>query len=395
MLPSLTAKTPNARKHRRARVGRTALGAVAGLTALGMLTACGYGSKSDSSDPSTSAAAPAASTASGSSSAAAPAKLSASTVHIGYFANLTHATPLIGIQNGQFQKDLGSTQIKTQIFNAGPSEVEALNSGAIDIAWIGPSPAINGYVKSKGAALRIISGATSGGAELVVNPKKIKTLADLKGKKIATPQLGNTQDVALLNYLHTKGYKENAQTGAGDVSVIRLDNSLTPTSFQSGQIDGAWVPEPTASKLVAEGGKILIDERTLWSGGQFVTTNVVVSQSFLKAHPDVVKAVLQASVDTNAWIKANPDQAKADANAALAKLSGKALPTAVLDAAWSELSVTNDPLASTLREEAAHSVTAGFIKTPDLNNIYDLTPLNQVLTAAGQPTVSADGLGAQ
>ncbi|MEZ0067672.1 NitT/TauT family transport system substrate-binding protein [Streptacidiphilus sp. MAP12-20] len=363
---------------------RAALAAVAAVTAAGLLSACGYGSK----------AATTASSDNSTATAAGPA-LSASTVHIGYFANLTHATPLIGIADGKFAAALGGTKIQTQIFNAGPSEIEALNSGAIDIAWIGPSPAINGYVKSKGAALKIISGATSGGAELVVNPAVIKSEADLKGKKIATPQAGNTQDVALLNYLAGKGLKVDPKTGAGDVSVIRTDNAVTPSAYASGQIDAAWVPEPTASKLVAEGAKVLVDEKSLWPGGKFVSTNVVVSQAFLKAHPDVVKAVLKASVDTNAWITANPAQAKKDANAALKALSGKALSDKVLNSAWSELSVTDDPLASTLQSEAQHAVTAGFIKQPDLAGIYDLTLLNQILAAEGKPAVSAAGLGAQ
>jgi len=380
----MTAST-NSRLRVHAR--RTVITAATALAAVGLLSACGgYGSKATSSNTT-------APVASGSSTGG--AALSASTVRIGYYANLTHATPLIGIENGQFQKDLGSTAIKTQIFNAGPAEIEALNAGAIDIAWIGPSAAITGYTQSKGASLKIIAGATTGGAELVVNPKKITSVADLKGKKIATPQLGNTQDVALLYYLQTHGFKENAESGAGDVSVLRIDNSTTPTAYASGQIDGAWVPEPTASKLVAEGAKVLIDERTLWPQGQFATTNVIVSQSFLAAHPDVVKAVLKASVDTNAWIVANPAQAKTDANAALKQLSGKALSTKVLNSAWSELAVTNDPLASTLQTEAQHAVTAGLLKQPDISGIYDLAPLNQILTAAGQSTVSADGLGQQ
>jgi NitT/TauT family transport system substrate-binding protein len=371
---------------RSTRIRRAALAGAAAVTAAGLLSACGYGSQaaSTSSDNSSSSAA-----------ATSGAALSASTVHIGYFANLTHATALIGVQDGKFAAALGGTKIATQIFNAGPSEIEALNSGAIDIAWIGPSPAINGYVKSQGSALKIISGATSGGAELVVNPAKITSVADLKGKKIATPQAGNTQDVALLNFLAGKGYKEDPKTGAGDVSVIRTDNSLTPSAYASGQLDGAWVPEPTASKLVAEGAKVLVDEKTLWPGGTFVSTNVIVSQTFLKAHPDVVKAVLKASVDTNAWIAANPDQAKKDANAALKALTGKALSDKVLNSAWSELTVTDDPLASSLQAEAQHAVTAGFIKQPNLSGIYDLTLLNQVLSAEGKPAVSAAGLGAQ
>ncbi|MBF9070885.1 aliphatic sulfonate ABC transporter substrate-binding protein [Streptacidiphilus fuscans] len=371
---------------RTARIRRAVIAGVAVVAASGLLSACGYGSQA-ASNSSGGSVVP-------SSGSSGPA-LSASTVRIGYFANLTHATPLIGIQDGQFAKNLGGTKISTQIFNAGPSEIEALNSGAIDIAWVGPAPAINGYVKSNGAALKIISGATSGGAELVVNPATIKTVADLKGKKIATPQAGNTQDVALFNYLASKGYKENPKTGAGDVSVIRTDNSTTPSAYTSGQIDGAWVPEPTASKLVAEGAKILIDERTLWPQGQFVSTNVVVSQTFLKAHPDVVKAVLKASVDTNAWILANPAKAQQEANTALTALTGKGLSAKVLKAAWSEMTVTDDPLASSLTTEAQHAVTAGFITQPNLSGIYDLTLLNQVLTAEGKPAVSAAGLGAQ
>ena len=379
---------PISKSRPRVRARRIVISA-AGLAVVSLLSACGgYGSKATSSTTTAAAAVP-----SGSSSAA--AALSASTVRIGYYANLTHATPLIGMENGQFQKELGATAIKTQIFNAGPAEIEALNAGAIDIAWIGPSAAITGYTQSHGASLKIIAGATTGGAELVVNPKKIKSVADLKGAKIATPQLGNTQDVALLYYLKTHGYKENAESGAGDVSVLRIDNATTPTAYSTGQIDGAWVPEPTASKLVAEGAKVLIDERTLWPQGLFATTNVIVSQSFLKAHPDVVKAVLKASVDTNAWIVGNPAQAKTDANAALKQLSGKALSTKVLNSAWSYLAVTNDPLASTLQTEAQHAVTAGLLKQPDLSGIYDLTLLNQVLSADGQPAVSADGLGQQ
>ncbi|WP_042395853.1 aliphatic sulfonate ABC transporter substrate-binding protein [Streptacidiphilus carbonis] len=369
----------------RIRNRRSFITAGTGLALVGLLSACGYGSKADTS-------AAAATQASGSATGA---KLSADTVRIGYFANLTHATPLIGIQNGQFQKDLGATDVKTQIFNAGPSEIEALNSGAVDIAWIGPSPAINGYVKSAGSALKIISGATTGGAELVVDPAKIKSVADLKGKKIATPQLANTQDVALLNFLSTKGFKVDAKSGKGDVSVIRTDNSLTPTAYESGAVDGAWVPEPTASKLVAEGAKVLVDEKSLWPGGKFVSTNVIVSQTFLKAHPDVVEAVLKASVDTNAWITANPAAARTDANAALKTLTKKELPTSVLDAAWAELAVTDDPLAASLQTEADHAVTAGLLAKPDLSGIYDLTLLNKVLKAAGRPTVSAAGLGTQ
>jgi NitT/TauT family transport system substrate-binding protein len=356
---------------------------IAVVAALPLLTlaACGYGSqaKSDSS----------------SQKVAAGAKKidGLDSVKIGYFGNLTHATALVGVQKGFFQKSLGGTQAKYQIFNAGPSEIEALNSGSIDIGWIGPSPAINGYTKSDSKSLRIVGGSASGGVKLVVDPKKIKSLQDVKGKKIATPQLGNTQDVALLNWIAEQGWKVDAQSGKGDVSVVRTDNKITPDAFKSGSIDGAWVPEPTASKLVAEGGKVLLDESSLWPDKKFVITNVIVSQKFLKEHPDAVAAVLRGSVETNKWINANPDQAKAAANQQLATDSGKALPAKVLDPAWKSIQFTDDPLASTLNTEAQHAVKAGLLNDPKLDGIYDLTPLNKVLKAEGKPTVSDAGLG--
>lgn len=347
---------------------------------IGALASCGYGSKAD--DRKTEVAAEG-------------KKLSADTVKIGYFPNLTHATALVGVQEGLIAKELGGTKIATQTFNAGPSEIEALGGGSIDIGFIGPSPAVNGYAKSKGQALRIVSGSASGGVKLVVNPDKIKTLDDVKGKKIATPQLGNTQDVAFLNWISEKGWKVDAQSGKGDVSVVRTDNKVTPDAYKSGSIDGAWVPEPTASKLVAEGGKVLLDETALWPDKKFVITNVIVSQSFLEEHADVVEAVLRGTVKTNAWIKANPDKAKASANAALKQLSGKELKPEVIDPAWQSIQITDDPLAATLRGQADHAVKAGLLDKPDLNGIYDLTLLNKVLKTEGRPAVADAGLGAK
>jgi NitT/TauT family transport system substrate-binding protein len=360
---------------------RTTLAAAA-LAALALTaTACGYGSEAD--DKASSAP------------AAEGKKLSADTVRIGYFPNLTHATALVGDEKGIFQKELGGTKAKYAQFNAGPSEIEALNSGAIDIGWIGPSPAINGYAASHGENLRIIAGSASGGVKLVVNPEKIKTLKDVKGKKIATPQLGNTQDVAFLNWIDDQGWDVDAQSGKGDVSVVRTDNKITPDAYKSGSIDGAWVPEPTASKLVAEGAKVLLDESGLWPDKKFVITNVVVSQKFLKEHADVVAAVLRGSVKSNDFLNTHPDEAKQAANAKLKKLSGKALDAAVLDPAWESIRFIDDPLASTLNTEAEHAVKAGLLEKPDLKGIYDLTELNKILKAEGKATVDAAGLGNQ
>jgi NitT/TauT family transport system substrate-binding protein len=229
--------------------------------------------------------------------------------------------------------------------------------------------------------------------KLVVNPARITSLDDVKGKRIATPQLGNTQDVALLNWIAEKGWKVDAQSGKGDVSVVRTDNKVTPHAYTSGSIDGAWVPEPTASKLVSEGARELLDERDLWPDKQFVITNIIVSQKFLKEHPDVVEAVLRGSVKTNEWINAHPEQAKNSANAKLKELGGKALGAEVIDRAWPSLRFIDDPLAATLRAQADHAVQVGLLQQPDLNGIYDLKPLNKVLKAAGKPEVSDAGLG--
>lgn len=346
-----------------------------------LVTACGYGSKAaaDNSGP-----------------AAEGGKKTGglSEVKIGYFGNVTHATPLVGLRDGgEIPKELGGTKVSTQVFNAGPAAIEALNAKAVDLTWVGPSPAINGFTKSGGKNLKIVSGATSGGASLVVDPKKVTSLNDLKGKRIATPQLGNTQDVALLSYLAGKGLKVNPETGKGDVSVLRQDNKEIPTTFEQGGIDGAWVPEPTASKIVDSGGKTLLNEKKLWKDGKFVTTNLVARADFLKQHPDVVEAVIRGSVKTNAWIGKHPDAAKKHINSALERDAGKPLPGPVLDSAFKDIEVTDDPLASTLELEAKHGVQAGLLKQASLKGIYDLSILNRVLKGEGKPAVDDAGLG--
>ena len=370
------------RTTRAQRAGRRFAAAVVVLPMLvAALSSCGYGSRAAQTDITP--------------VEAKGEKLSADEVRIGYFANTTHATALAGMEKGIVQKELGGTRVKPQVFNAGPSAVEALNSDAVDMAWLGPSPSVNGYTRSGGKALRIVAGSASGGASLVVNPAKVKDVGDLKGKTIATPQLGNTQDVALLDFLAGKGYRVDAETGRGDVTVARTENKVTPSAFEQGSIDGAWVPEPTASQLVARGGKVLVDERKLWKGGRFVNTNLVVSPEFLAAHPDVVEAVLRGSVKTNAWIRANPDEAKQAVNSQLEKLVGKPLPAAVLDRAFRNTEVTDDPLAATLRTQARHAAAAGLLDKPDLRGIYDLRLLNKVLQDAGRPPADDGGLGAQ
>src|SRR4051812_37682525 len=231
----------------------------------------------------------------GSSGGRGPAAGAPAELRLGYFANVTHAAALIGVQQGFLADELGSTKLTTQVFNAGPDEVEALFAGGLDAAYIGPSPTVNAYGQSKGDALRIIAGAASGGAQLVVRDG-IDSPADLKGTTLASPQLGNTQDVALRTWLTDQGLKNSVQ-GGGDVTITPTANSDIPNLFDSGDLDGAWVPEPTASILALQhGGHVLVDEKDLWPGGRFVTTQLIVRAEFLQQHPDTVAALLRGHV---------------------------------------------------------------------------------------------------
>jgi NitT/TauT family transport system substrate-binding protein len=301
-------------------------------------------------------------------------------VRLGYFPNITHAPALIGVKDGLFQQALGSTKLEPKTFNAGPAAIEALFSGAIDATY-------NGWSQSKGKGLKIIAGSTSGGAGLVVKPS-INGPADLKGKKIATPQLGNTQDVALRAWLKTNGLNADTQ-GGGDVSIQPQDNATAVQAFAQGAIDGAWLPEPNLSRLVLDSkGKLLVNEKDLWPGGQFVTTHLIVTQDFLKKYPGTVKKLVQGHVAAVKYIKDNGDKAQADANAQIATLTGKPLKDEVLKAAFANMTFTNDPIAPSLFTSAQHAQDVGLLKPVDLKGIYDLTVLNDVLKADGQPTVS-------
>jgi NitT/TauT family transport system substrate-binding protein len=313
------------------------------------------------------------------------------TMRVGYFPNITHSQALIGVARGDFQKALGSNvTLATTVFNAGPSVIEALFAGQIDLSYIGPNPAINGYIQSEGKAVRVIAGATSGGAALVVRPAaNIKSAADLAGKKLATPQLGNTQDVALRGYLAENGLKTKEQ--GGDVEIIPTDNAQILDLFRLGKIDGAWVPEPWASRLVVDGGgTVFIDERDLWkdTGGEFTTAVIIVDTKFLAAHPDAVKAWLRAHVEITQWELENPGDAQTLMNTQIEKLTGKKLSADVLVMAWSRMKPTWDPIAASITKSALSAFEAGFLKTkPNLDGLTDLTILNQVLKEKGQSQV--------
>ena len=312
------------------------------------------------------------------------------TIRLGYLTNLTHATALVGVSQGYFGdafKGVGTLQTTT--FNAGPDEVEALLSNSIDAAFVGPNPAITAYVRSHGSAVRVVAGAAAGGAGLVVKPA-ITSAADLRGKTLATPQLGNTQDVALRYWLKQQGLSTNT-TGGGDVHVAPQDNAQTLQTFKAGQIDGAWLPEPWVSRLVIEGGaKLLLDERTLWPAGKFATTLLLVRTDFLHSHPAAVTALLRGEVRANQFLEGSPAAAQDAADHALQTLTSKGLKAAVLSAAWQDLTFGEDPDAASVETAAAHAHDLGLLSAPpDLKPLFDLSLLNQVLAADHLAPVTA------
>jgi NitT/TauT family transport system substrate-binding protein len=308
------------------------------------------------------------------------------TLRLGYFPNVTHATAIVGVENGIFEAALGDDKLEVSTFNAGPAAVEALFSEAIDATYIGPNPAINAFAKSNGEAIRIISGATSGGAFLVAKPEITKA-ADLKGKKIATPQLGNTQDVALRYWLDGQGIKTNKE-GGGDASVVPQENAQTLETFKTGDISAAWVPEPWATRLINEGGgKVLVDESTLWPGGEFVTTHLVVRTKFLEEHPGAVRRLLEGQIKANTFVNEHATEAQAIVNKGIEKVTTKPLSEATITGAWKNLRFTNDPIASSLAGSAAHAEKVGLLEKVDLKGIYALDLLNEALKKAGEEEV--------
>jgi len=311
-------------------------------------------------------------------------------IRVGAFPNITHPQAMVGKSNHWFEKALGpQVKIEWKSFNAGPSAIEALFAGAIDLTYIGPNPAISGYVRSNGEALRIVAGATSGGAALVVRRDSgIQKPEDFHGKRVASPQMGNTQDVALRAWLIAHGMKSTDK--GGDVQVIPLANPDQLTLFLKKELDAAWAPEPWATRLIQEGnGRLFLDERTLWPGGNFITAHLVVRTQFLKEHPDLVKSWLRAHVELTDWINEHLPEAKGLLNQQIAKETGKALPDGVLDEAFGRMRATYDPLRPSLLNAAKSAFEAGYLgrQMPDLSSLYDLSLLNQVLAEKGKKAI--------
>jgi NitT/TauT family transport system substrate-binding protein len=308
------------------------------------------------------------------------------TLRIGYFPNINHAQAVIGLGRGDFQKALGNNvEVKTQLFNAGPAAIEALFANQIDVTYIGPNPAINGYVQSNGEALRIISGASSGGAVFVVrNDSGINSPQDLANKKFSSPQLGNTQDVALRKYLLDNGYK--TKENGGNVEVIPAKNADIVSLMIKKDIDGAWLPEPWGAKLIKEANaKVLADERDLWPDGRFVTAHIIARTDYIEKNPDVIKKLLDAHIDITTLINDNTEEALQIFNSELNKLTGQTIPEDELREGISRIELTHDPVKESLFKSANDAFDIGFLgKTrPDLSEIYDVKILNEVLKERG------------
>lgn len=326
------------------------------------------------------------------SSATSGAKASSGpvSVRLAFFPNLTHAAALYGTGTGSFQKAFGeSAKIEERVFTAGPAEIEALFAGEVDLGYIGPGPAINGYLKSSGTSLKILSGAASGGAALVARADvPIKSVADLAGKTVSVPQKGGTQDLSLHHAIKTAGLSPKDK--GGNVTILDFAPADTLNQFQQKRLDAAWVPEPWVSRLEKEtGAKIVADERTLWKGGKFSTAVVVVRSEFLKEHPDLVAKFLAAHQAAIAEINEKPDEARKVIGERIKTLNGgKGIPDDVLKTALSRTEITADPLKDSVLTFADWSKEAGYLR----QDRSALSGLFADLPAATQ-TASATNVG--
>jgi NitT/TauT family transport system substrate-binding protein len=316
------------------------------------------------------------------------------TLRLGYFPNLTHAAALVGVQQGHFKnalKDLGISVTPT-IFNAGPDAVSALFGQSLDCSYIGPNPAINAYAQSQGEAVRVVAGASSAGAALVVR-EGISSVEDLKGKTLATPQLGNTQDVALRAWLLEQGI-ETTSEGGGDVAIRPQANAEGLAAFVSGTIDGAWVPQPWVAEYEAAGATVLLNERELWPEGQFVTTHIICRTEFIRDYPEVVTALIRGHIAALESLASDPKAAQESFSLALSAITGTTPKPEILAKAWADLEFTYDPISTSLVKSAADAVKVGLLDQASIDaagglpgKLYSLELLNSVLKELGKTEV--------
>jgi NitT/TauT family transport system substrate-binding protein len=299
-------------------------------------------------------------------------------LRLGYFPNFNHAQAVIGYGNGDYQDALGPIRLERQVFNAGPAAIEALFADRVDCTYVGPNPAINGYLQS-GGSLKVVAGASSGGAVFVVrNGAGINSDSDFAGKTLASPQLGNTQDVALRKYLQERGYDVRESGGNPEIRPAKTADIVVLMS--KNEIDGAWVPEPWGARLVREtGGHIFLDERSLWPDGEFSSALVVCRTDYIEANNETVRKLLRAHVEMTKWINANPEQAIATFNDEIENLLGARLNDDDLRQSLSRMEFTYDPLSETVEQSARDAYDLGLLaREPNLSGMFDLSYLEAV-----------------
>ncbi|MEY2564636.1 MAG: sulfonate transport system substrate-binding protein [Verrucomicrobiota bacterium] len=293
-------------------------------------------------------------------------------LRVGHFPNITHAQALVAHNmsrqgKGWFEQRLGSgIKIEWFVYNAGPSAMEAIFAQSIDLTYVGPGPALNAYTKSNGAEVRLLAGAANGGAALVVQPdQNLKTPADFRGKKIATPQLGNTQDISCRAWLTAGGLKIT-QLG-GDAQVLPTQNPDQLSLFQQKKIDAVWTVEPWVSRLEREsGGKILVEEKDV------ATTVLVSSAKFFSAQRELARKFAQAHAELTEWMAKNPEEAQKLVRAELLEETKSDMAPDLIAQSWKRITFTADAPRASIESFLQNSIKAGFIKSaPDLSKLFE------------------------
>ena len=283
-------------------------------------------------------------------------------IRVAFFPSIGHIIPIVGLEEKIFEKGIGEEkQIETKLFDSGPQVIESIFSGSIDVAYVGPGPIINGFLKSDGKDIKILSGAASGGASFIIQPNSgLESLENFDGKRIASPQISNSQDVSLRHYLESHGLK-SVEKG-GTVFVLNISNPDIYTLFAKGDIDGAWVPEPWATILVQElDGIRLFNEEKLWPNEEFASVLLIVRTEYLENNPETIQKWVESHEKTVTWINSNPDKSKSLFSSFLIDYMGKSLPTKIIDESFSNITITSDPIKNSVIIFAERADSLGYL----------------------------------
>ncbi len=300
-------------------------------------------------------------------------------LRVAFFPSIGHAVPIVGLENEIFQERIGEQiKIDTKIFDSGPQVIESIFAGSIDIAYVGPGPIINGFLKSDGMDVKILSGAASGGASFIVQPNSgLDSIENFDGKRIASPQISNSQDVSLRYYLETNDLKPVEK--GGTVFILNISNPDIYTLFAKGDIDGAWISEPWATMLVEElGGVRLFNEEKLWPNEQFASVLLIARTNYLENNPEVIRNWIKSHEETVLWINSNPDASKAIFSNFLKKYMGKSLPPKIIDESFSNLEITSNPIKNSVLTFAERADSLGYLGRTgyNLDGIFYQSDLN-------------------